>query len=298
MNFLKTVVGSFYSIEMYRELRRKSGCGLAYSFMLILLTLCVGSIVVLPVLNKAHQVMFVGKDGRMPLMDDLLLQIAEQTPVMTFENNTLTTKVSGQHVIHLKANIGKGEAGLDAITIDTSGNTNTSNMRTPLLITSNEVISKVKDPASEDGQEKIETHTFEDLMENHTSSEKVEIDNQVAKDAAQDIAAFVRDNLKMFYGVMSVVTILVLIVTLYISRIVMVMLLALAGMLIASALKTKATFEELMRLSAVSFTPVALLSAIIPFIGQKTANSLTLFALGVIMLGVVLYATRDEAPAV
>ena len=297
MNFLKTMVGSFYSITMYRELRRKSGCGLAYSFMLILLTLCVGSIVVLPILNKIHHVVFVGQDGRLPLMDDLLLQIAEQTPVMTLENNTLTTKEPGQHIIHLKINTGSKTDGMDAITIDTSGVTNTGNMRTPLLITGHEVISKVPNPSSETKEEKIETHTFDELMENHTSNEKLEINKEVAKDAAQDLAAFVHENLKLFYGVMTVVTILVLIITLYISRIVMVALLALGGMLLASILKTKATFEELMRLAAVSFTPVALLSAVIPFIGHKTVNSLTLFTLGIIMLGVVLYTTRDEAEA-
>ena len=291
MNFIRTFIGSFHSARMYHELRKnQSGHGFLYSLLLVMVTILLTCVLYAPMAVNGHTLLFVGENGRPAVLDSILKQVAAQTPEMTFENQVLNQKTPGAHVIHLKLDYGTSKEEVDAITIDTSGKTTTANMRTPILVTANEVIVR--------SQRDTKIKTFRELTDKDSAKGgPLVIDAEMASAVAADLSELVKDNIMMFYLIVGGIFALFMLAALYVLRMVMMLCLALVGMALASMFNTKASFDELMRLAAVSFTPVAILSATIPMIGDKAPNSMTLLVLGSIMMGAVLYATRNQTPA-
>lgn len=292
MKFIPTFLGSFYSAPMYCELRNSKGHGLGYSFMLVLVTLFLTCAAYAPLMNRLHQELFVGVNGKISVMDDVLRQVANQTPIMSVKNEVLSTKVPRAHVIHLKTNVMGNEAEGDAITIDTTGATSYANMKTPILITAHEVITK------QDNETRIKKFKELGNVGATQNGEPFEITPEIAKDAAETISDLVRDNIRKFYLIVGSVMLIVMGIALYIARIVTLLLLAAGGLLIANILRTKLGFESAMRMAAVSFTPVAVLGAIIPAFGNHAIGGLTMLLLGLVTLSAAIYVTRDSAQVV
>lgn len=289
MRFFKTFTQSFHSAAMYQELRGKPGHGLAYSFLLVLFTAFLYCVMYVSSFNQLHRELFVGVDGKISVMDDVLSQIARQMPTMTFHNTVLISEEPKARVIHLAANIMGQHAEGDAITIDTTGMTTYANMQTPVLVTANEIVMKT------DKETKIKT--FKEMTKgNQNSSDPVAITPEFAKDVAKEIAAFARNNIRNFYLIAGGLFLIFFVVFLYIARIFMMLFLALGGLLIANILRTKITFDGCMRLAAVSFTPVAIASVLIPWVTGGAIAGLWLLVCGFIMFTVALIASRHDLP--
>jgi len=289
MGFFQTFLGSFYSDALYRKLRTQRGSGLGYSILLVLLTLFIGCMLYAPDMNRVHRALFVGENGRLSAFDDVLRQIAAQTPNMVFENYTLKTVEPGEHVMHLSVDIMGEHVEGEAITIDTSGKTTYSNMKTPVLATANELIVKT------DKETKVRPYT--ELAKSQDPKVRYFIDKAEAKQVVQDFSKFIKENLSTFYLVIGGVLLLFAIGFLYVMRIFMVLLLALAGLLVANILRKKITFENAMLIAAVSYTPVAILELVITKATGGAVGPLILVICGVIMFTAAFIASNEPEAA-
>lgn len=289
MGFFQTFLGSFYSDTLYRKLRMQRGSGLGYSILLVLLTLFIGCMLYAPDMNRVHRALFVGENGRLSAFDDVLRQIAAQTPNMVFENYTLKTVEPGEHVMHLSVDIMGEHVEGEAITIDTSGKTTYSNMKTPVLATANELIVKT------DKETKVRPYT--ELAKSQDPKVRYFIDKAEAKQVVQDFSKFIKENLSTFYLVIGGVLLLFAIGFLYVMRIFMVLLLALAGLLVANILRKKITFENAMLIAAVSYTPVAILELVITKATGGAVGPLILVICGIIMFTAAFIASNEPEAA-
>lgn len=284
MRFFATLIGSFTGIAAYRAARRAQGVGLAYVFKLALFT---ATIVVLAYGLLTYHYFFTPQGDKPAIYADVLEQIAAQTPPMHFAENRLTTDQPEVTIIHVDATVDNAPYRKELITIDTTGTTTAATMTTPILVTSEAIITNLN------GKVKIQPY--------HALNEDPHAAYQVNRSIAQKMVAqwiaFVQQNLLLVLGVLLITGWLVMSCMLFLTRTAMVLLLSLGGLLIGMALRTPIDYGAAMRLSAVSFTPVAMLELVRLLTTGAGLDSLTLFICGTIMLSAAIYVTREESLA-
>ncbi len=289
MAFLKTVLGSFYCPQTYRDAFAREGYGLGYSFLLVVLTTLLLTALTVPSLQRVHRELFVGDNGRPAVLDDVLAQVVQQMPVMTLQNHRLQTQDAKAHVIHVKAELMGEVAEGDIITIDTTGNSSSATMKTPVLITADEVIME--------GRDDKRVRNIKDISR-EVGEEAIVITPEMARDAAFKLSQLVRENAAKFYAITGVVGLLCFVLVMYLLRVCLLAVLALGGLVIASMLKLPMEYRTAMRMAAVSFTPVALLAVVMPWLrGGGAPNALALLVCGWVMLAVVLRLLREPQEA-
>lgn len=284
MKFFRTVVQSFYSVPLYEELRARPGYGLRYSFFLVLFTSMLIGLIYLPFVHRAHQELFVGVDGKMPVMDDLFAQIARQSPAMVYENATLRTVEPGKHIIHLSTDFMGAHLEGDMITVDTSGATTADTTETPMLVTANSVIIR------SEKETRIRPFTVSD----ETANMRLELDSQSMQQALDQVGQYVRGKLPMFYAAAGSLLYLCFAVAMYAVRICFMLLLGLIGMLAGKLMHSPVSYRTAMRFSAVSFTPTALLSLMVTFAIGGVVTPLQMFLCGIVTLVASLYVSRPQ----
>ena len=286
MRFFHTLVGSFYSVDTYREARRAPGSGLAYSFLLVALTTLVMLVYGLFLL---HRVVFTTHYSPVSVFEQAVTQVAEQMPVMTLKDNHLKTRDAVPHTVTLDINaMGQNYHGSIA-TIDTTGRSTHENMKTPILITEKEAYFR------NDSKGETTIRTLAELTQNENPT--IVVNRAVAQGMGKQLIAFVEAHLIKFYTVLGLFLWMGLIMVFYVMRLCMLVTLALGGILISQCLRTKTSFDMSMRLAAVSFTPVVVISGIIQLVEARATPTMWLVICGLIMLTAAFAVTRDETLA-
>src|SRR5580692_10479888 len=100
MRYWDIFTGSFHSGAAYRAMRYGTrGAGLGYSFVLVAVT---SVLMVIYATAMVNQVLFVSRDGKIPLFDDLVQQVEVQLPQMTLKDGTLNAEASQPKIISLE----------------------------------------------------------------------------------------------------------------------------------------------------------------------------------------------------
>ncbi len=280
MSFFRMFLGAFYSADTYREMRAKQGHGLLYSLWLVcLMSLCL----VLFMAFSFHQAIFSSENGKTPNMEAILLQIAAQVPVMTLQDGKLQTNEPRAHEISVAWGEGEDEHTLLAV-IDTTGATTHQNMPAPMLFDADELVIKT--------DKKTEIHSYADVKDINDGAPLI-INRAMAEDVVKNVVAWVKENFVMIYAVIGGFMWLGMWFVFYLQRVVMLLVLAVGGIILAQILKTKVTFETLMRLAALSFTPVAVADIVSMIVGGGGVQPIWLVLTGLLMLGVALVVTRE-----
>lgn len=280
MSFFRTFFGSFYSVATYRAAHNKRGHGLIYSFFLVLLVSVwmVGALAL-----KANDLLF----GNGNKVEAVLLDVAAQIPVMTLHKGTLKTAEPRAYPIHIAWGNGEDEKAVFAM-IDTTGSATHKNMTTPLLFTAEEAIFKNEE------KNKIEIHSYADFEDEiGADAAPLIINRALVEGLVKDLMGWMRDHATQIYAVVGLFGWLVLTFVLYLQRIVMLMFLALGGIILAQMLKIKPTFETLMRLAAISFTPVTVADVFSITVLGHSLSAIWLMLAGLVLLYVALSVTRE-----
>jgi hypothetical protein len=283
MRFFELFMGAFSSAAAYRYMRReRRGLGLSYSFLLVALTSILFAVYATAAL---HAALFAAEPGKKPRFDDIVAQIAEQLPEMTVTDGTLTVTSPQPHYVKLHTEI-KGESvEFTVLTIDTTGQTTFETMRTPLLVTSKEVIARNK--------EKIEIHPIEGYIE--SGSPPLVLDRATIDKASLLFVEAVHQNLWKILTALGLFLWFFLTMGLYLFRITMMVALGAAGLAMGSLFKSPLDYATSMRLAALAYTPVSMADiAALGFAGINLPPAL-LFMLGVGMLGMAIRITREDA---
>lgn len=278
MSFFRMVLGSFYSVETYRMAHSARGHGLLYSLFLVAL---VSVVMVATLTTKIHHMLFEN-GGK---IEATLLDITSQVPVMTFQNGRLTTAEPHAYPIHIAWGAEKEDQAVFAM-IDTTGTTTHKNMTTPLLFTSEEAIFK------DDSKNKIEIHSYRDFSDEKDTAPTI-INRAVLEDLVKKLLHWLREHALIIYAVLGFFAILVVTFVLYLQRVVMLLALGVGGILLAQILKIKPTFETLMRLAAISFTPVTLADLFAITVLGHSLSAIWLMLAGLVLLYVALSVTKE-----
>lgn len=287
MRFFSMIIGSFHSAELYRRVRREQNFNLLYTLGLVLLCSFVTAVYYG---NIVHRELFIAKAGQPPVFDSIVTQIAEQTPIMTYKDGRLMTKEPQATVITISgALFGESFDKVALITVDTTGQSTHQNMKTPVLITQTEMI--VKD------SKETKIQPLDKFADGRPTT--LVINRAVAMDAASTFITVVHENLTKFYIFFGGFMWLIFALFSYVLRIFMVLILGLAGLVIAALVRTKLDYSAAVSLAAVSFTPVALLETAILIGAGYPVHTSTLFIAGVVTLSAAIIFSKPlpEAPA-
>lgn len=271
MNIWQLFTGSFHRAAAYRHMREKQSFGMGYALVLVavctlVVTITYGALI--------HNVVFAVKDGRTPLFDDVVNQIAQQLPVMTLKDGTLKSSSAEPTTIYISANIFDEKVDrFPLITIDTSGNARHDNMPTPVLITDQDMIIQ-----KSDGKKEIQP------LSKFDQGNPLVINRAMAEDSAKNIIAFVHANLGVFYFIVGIVVWFFFTAFIYVMRIVMLLLLGLMGLVMGSILKNKVNYAQSVGLASLSYTPIALLDTVLFAFFANAPSNVTLFACGAVLL--------------
>lgn len=284
MRFFRTVIESFYSAPLYRQVQMQAGHGFMYSLKLVFVTAILTALLYAPTAQRLHREVFIGTQGRPAVMDDVFAQIAAQTPLMMMYHHKLVADERRAHTIRLRAVINGEVLEGDMITVDTTGATTHTNMPTPVLITATDIITQEKNEAR--------IKSFKEILPE--DGKPIRITPEYVEAKLGHLSQLIKERLPAFYALIGVVALLVGVFAMYLLRVFLLVVLALGGKLLAALLHVKIGFDGLMRLSAVSFTPVALLGAVITYVTAGSVSVLWILLCGWVMLAAAIAALREE----
>jgi len=284
MKFWATFKGAFHSPATYFSVRYdQRGWGFGYAFILVALTTLAGTILLAGLFHNMAMTMREG--NRAPLFDSVLQQIAQQWPAMTLQQGRMQVDAEQPYLIRVREEFGKYGFNEPLITIDTTGSTTYSTMKTPVLVTQSEVITK-----KSNGETSI--RALSDLVPD--ANRTYTRDDIVT--GADKVVRFVHDQVWKFYLIALPVIWVILTVAFYVSRIFMLLAVGLCGWIAANASQAPLRYVDAVRVASVAFTPVAVFNALAFLIVMDTASSLTLFSLGAgLTVGVVLLTNPPKA---
>jgi hypothetical protein len=288
MKFLPSFVGSFYDPATYERVRySERGNGLLYAFTLVSITTFIACIMML---FYVHQVLLVGNNGKPPVFDDVVHQVAAQLPEMSLINGDLLTSGPQPLKIYIDTTIDGLPIRGPVITIDTSGATSYKNMETPMLITKTETITRQDgDAQNPDGKNEIQSH--KKIFGDETKVWHFTHDDFVVM--ADEFVQKVHSRIFIFYLIFGGFFYLFLTALFFLLRIVMLLALAVVAVIMGNASGRQAMeFSTGLRIASVAYTPVAICSGISFLWMLKSPSSPVLFALGALMLLFVISATR------
>jgi hypothetical protein len=281
MGFWRTFRGCFYAPETYAHWRyQRQGYGFVYALKLVALATLIGT---LAMGVAFHRYLFAERHGQPPLVDRVVREVAAQLPPFALENGTLKTWQSGPAVVHVTLDALGGPAPL--FTVDTSGQTTAETMTTPVLMTAHEFISKSK-------RGEIRIRQLAELTRNQPN---IAADSpEAVRAAGEKLIAGLHRNLPTLYAVAIPLIWFGLTIAFFITRCIMLLALGVVAVVMASP-GPRLTYVDGVRMASVSYTPVAVFSAL-AFAGGFTAvGTGALFALGVLMLLCTIAVTKDMA---
>jgi hypothetical protein len=282
MRFFSTLIGSFHSAALYRTVRTNASFYMGYTLLVVLLCTLVLTVYFTAVV---HRGIFVAKEGQPIPFDSLVNQIAEQLPVMTLKDDTLMTMDPEPTVIRVSGELfGQAFTDVPLITIDTTGASTHSNMDTPILITSTEIMFEDSD--------EIKVKKLSEFTKD--APETLVINRALSQEMAAMLIAGVHKHIMTFYLIVGGICWFFFAIVYYIMRICMLLALGLAGYVLGSIIKQRVSYAAAVSLAAVSYTPIALLEAgLLGFLGYSP-HMLTLFGAGVVAL---FFAMKCSDPA-
>lgn len=279
MDFFRTIAGSFFAASTYRTAMNGKGYGLLYSFLLV-----IGTSLIFTIWGMAamHRFLFVGQDGGRPRLEAALHQIADQLPVMTIDKGQLQTQRPEASIITFRFD---GENIYSFATIDTTGATTHENCTTPILITAKELIVIKRD----EGKREVYA------LDKYFSGQKgpLVINRALAADTVDGLIAWLKTHRFTIYLTLGSFALGTMAGVCYVLRICMLLVLGLAGLLIANILRQTITYETAVRLAAVSYTPVALIDLLVWVTSWNAASTLALLGSGIVMLTAAMLVNRD-----
>ena len=276
MNFFQMFTGSFHSAAVYREVRAKATFNMGYTALLVLFCTLLTTIYYG---HLFHRELFVARDGKPALFDDVLTQIASQIPVMTYQNGKLVTNEPHATVITISGQIfGETFEKQPLITIDTTGQTTHENMQTAVLITSSDFVVKT--------ERETKIRPLSEYNDKNTTP--LVINRAMAMDTAEKFIGGVHSILTQFYLLVGGVVWMMFAFVAYILRIIMLLGLGLIGTVIGAILKSPMSYGAAVSLAAVSFTPIALLETAVLVIAGYTVHTLTLLVAGSVALAAAI----------
>lgn len=284
MQFFDTLIGSFHSATLYARLRREGHYAFGYSFLLV--AMCTLSTVIY-VMTLLNQLAFTAHDGKPPVFDRIVLQIAQQLPTMSWHHQQLQTDVPGPTVIRLVLDLDGKSRVFDLATIDTSGATTPDNAKTPVVI--DQVNVSVKN------SEKTEIHALAKFAKN--LPETMIINRALIDESAQRLIRGVHASLTEFYALLGLCVWLALVVYCYIARIVTLFVLAAAASLITRTRGAKIPMPQAMAIAAVSFTPVALANTLAFIFTAHSASPVVVLLAGAVTFWAALRGSTDVSSA-
>ena len=277
MGFLRRLAGSLYSVRTYREVRASQGHGLLYSLYLLMLA---SAVLVAWYLYALHVALFVPQgEGRRAPVAEVLMQVSEQVPEMTFEHDRLRTAKPGKYPIVLRMD---GEETLLAI-IDTSGRTTYKKMDAYLLLTGEEAITQDDDGVNITPYRELEL----DL------DEPVHLTREDAKAMAESLLDWIHDARVVVYAFIGGMMWLTFVATWYIGRVLLMLALALGGMVLGAMTGRPISYEAAMRVTALAMTPVTLFDTATLVGGGAPLSPLWTFLCGMVLLAAAVFATRE-----
>ncbi|MES2984867.1 MAG: DUF1189 family protein [Pseudomonadota bacterium] len=281
MRFFHTLVGSFHSAALYRQVRHEGRYNLGYALLLVLLCTLVMAVYFTSVV---HREFFSSRDGMKPLFDDVIAQIAAQTPVMTYNNGQLKTQTDAVTTITINGTLfGEPFQDLPLITIDTTGASNHTNMKTPVLITESEFIAKSRD-------KKTEIRALKDVF---AETKPQVLNRAVAEDMAARFTQGVHERLGQIYFLLGGMLWLGFAFVSYILRVILLMALGVGGTLAGKLLRSPVNHGTAVGLASVSFTPVALLISLLTMCFGYSPHIITTFAAGLVALTAAIACSRE-----
>ncbi len=281
---LTIFVGSFHSAQTYREVRHSQRFAMGYAFFVV--ALCTLLIVIL-LFSKLHRELFTAPDNQPPAFDHVVHQIAEQIPEMTYNNERLESSVPNASTIRISATVfGQTLDDTPFITIDTSGAMTDATMPTPVAVNATQLMMK-------SGHE-TQIYPLRDFLKN--LPQPFVIDRSTAERFADAFTQQVHRNLGILYLVTGGITWVFFCGYMLVVRLVMVLVLGAIGHTIMHARKSPIPYRSAVAVAAVSYTPVAVLDAILFGGFGYPAQSITLLLAGTVTLYAALKASDGLAP--
>jgi hypothetical protein len=285
MNLFALFVGSFYSADTYRHMRRTASFGMGYALVLVLLT----TLIVCVYFGMLfHRETFAARGNQPSPFSAFVQQITDQLPLMTFKDGVLQTADPVAHTIYLTGEwFGESFERVPFIMIDTTGTTTHENMTTPILVNSKEIA------IHKDGRNKKEIYSFSDIKDGAPLT--LIFNRAMNDDLAQQIIRWFDENLLQMYLIFGGIGWLCIAIAIYVMRILMLLLLGVVGIAYASLTRRTLSYASAVSLASLSYTPVLLLDTF-AFLFGHGPHSITLFAAGSVLLVIVIRASEGANP--
>lgn len=275
MRFFTILFRSFYDLTLYHEVRSSwSGWALGITSLFFALLAAAGMTIGMVML---HQALLANQpDGKPGVMADALGQIANQWPDLRLENNRLSSNAPMPQVITIDVRLFGERFHEDFLTIDTSGATTYETMKTPMLLTSSELIVEQR------GERRIRP-----LAEVFAETEQPKLlDRTFMQGMAAHLTGVAEaDGWKILFS-LGFFLWLFLVPALIFVRYLLVIPVAALGLIAAQIMRRPLSYEAAIRVIAVALLPVTLVDAATLFILGSGVSTIIkiLVALGVLIL--------------
>ncbi len=275
MRFFTIIFRSFYDLTLYGEVRSSwRGWALGITSLFFALLAAIGITIGMVML---HQALLADQpDGKPGVMAEALGQIADQWPNLRLENNQLSSDAPMPQVISIDVTLFGERIHEDFLTIDTSGTTTYETMKTPMLLTSRELI------ADQRGERRIRP-----LAEFFSETEQPKLLDRAFMQglAERMVNAAETDGWKIAL-LSGVIVWLFFVPALIFVRYLLVIPVAALGLIAAQIMRRTLSYEASVRVIAVALLPVTLVDAATLFILGSGVSTIIkiLVALGVLIL--------------
>jgi hypothetical protein len=287
MRFFTIIFRSFYDLSLYQEAQKQwtgwtLGLNALFFALLTAVGLTAGGVML-------HQALLAERSGGQPsVMEEALGQIANQWPALRLEENQLSSDAPMPQVISLDVTIFGERLREDFLTIDTSGTTSYETMKTPMLLTSKELIFQQR------GESRI--RPLEEMFKG--TEQPTLIDRAFIESNARDLIAAARQGGWQFLLFGGLFIWIFLVPALVLVRYLLVIPLSAIGLIIAQVMRRALSYEAAVRVIALALLPVTLVDTLTLFVLGSGVSTVikALVALGVLTL-LLLREPKTSAPA-
>jgi hypothetical protein len=280
MNVFQLFAGSFYSSAAYRQMRASANFGMGYALFVV----CVTTLFVMLYYGApVYVVSFMGHEGKPALFDQVVRQISDQAPVMTLKSGTLATRDPKATTINIAGSYGKQDFDMPFITIDTTGDHTTENTGTPILVTNKELLIQSGNT--------WKPQSLIDLTKN--GPDTIIINHAVADEIGTHFTNYIHEHLFEYFLILW----FFFIVCLFVVSFFILLTLGLIGLAIGSLVRSPLSFAAAVGLASLSFTPVAVLDALLLTVIGYAAHVLTLLLAGTVTLYAAIKCSDPATPA-
>jgi len=283
MKIWSLLTGAF-SASTYRHVRQSGSFYMGYAMLIVLL--CTFAVTVHYTLF-IHREVFTTQGSKPALFESVVTQIAAQMPPMVLQNNQLMSNDPTPTTIKLNGTaFGENFEGIDIITIDTSGLTTHENMKTPILVTSKDLVFK--------SERETKIKSIAELTKDGPAT--MVINRAMIDDLATKTIEGVRGSLTSIYLIFGAIGWFFFAAYMAIMRLFMLLALGLAGLVIGSVSKSPISYASAVGLASVSYAPIAILDTVL-FAGLNYPTSkIIMFLAGCVALFMAIKCSSTPPP--